>query len=57
MNLYSVAITKLVKLANDGHELLSVTDDAVTLTKGDRIAVIDRFGRVSWFDKQDKDGE
>lgn len=45
INLSRVAIVKLVRLANRGHELLNTSKDSITLIKNGDEATIDQWGR------------
>lgn len=45
---------KIVKLANQGHELLSTSKDSVTLTKNGDEATIDTWGNVTWVMKNER---
>ena len=54
INLGRVAIVKLVRLANQGHELLNTSKDSVTLTKNGDEATIDQWGKVTWVMKDER---
>lgn len=54
INLGRVAIVKLVRLANQGHELLNTSKDSVTLTKNGDEATIDQWGKVTWVMKNER---
>lgn len=47
INLSSVAIVKIVMLANQGYELLSTSKDSVALIKNGDEATIDALGKVT----------
>lgn len=54
INLSRIAIVKIVKLANQGHELLSTSKDGVTLIKNGDEATIDAYGKVTWVMKNER---
>ncbi len=54
INLSRIAIVKIVRLANQGHELLNTSKDGVTLTKNDDEATIDTWGKVTWVMKNER---
>lgn len=54
INLSRVAIVKIVKLANQGHELLNTSKDSITLIKNGDEATIDAYGRVTWVMKNER---
>lgn len=54
INLSRVAIVKIVKLANQGHELLNTSKDSVTLIKNGDEATIDTWGKVTWVMKNER---
>lgn len=54
INLSRVAIVKIVKLANQGHELLNTSKDGVTLTKNGDEATVDQWGNVAWVMKNER---
>lgn len=54
INLSRVAIVKLVKLANQGYELLNTSKDSVTLIKNGDEATIDQWGKVTWVMKNER---
>lgn len=54
INLSRVAIVKLVKLANQGHELLNTLKDSVTLIKNGDEAAFDQCGKVTWVMKNER---
>lgn len=45
---------KIVKLANQGHELLNTSNDSVTLIKNGDEATIDQWGKVTWVMKNER---
>lgn len=54
INLSRVAIVKLVKLANQGYELINTSKDSVTLIKNGDEATIDTWGKVTWVMKNER---
>ena len=54
INLSRVAIVKIVRLANQGHELLNTSKDSVTLIKNGDEATIDTWGKVTWVMKNER---
>lgn len=54
INLSRVAIVKLVKLANQGYELISTSKDSVTLIKNGDEATIHQWGGVTWVMKNER---
>ena len=54
INLSRVAIVKIVRLASQGHELLSTSKDSVTLIKNGDEATIDNWGKVTWVMKNER---
>ena len=54
INLSRIAIVKLVRLANQGYELLSTPKDSVTLSKNGNEATIHELGGVVWVMKNER---
>lgn len=54
INLSRIAIVKIVRLANQGHELLNTSKDSVTLIKNGDEATIDNWGNVTWVMKNER---
>lgn len=54
INLSRVAIVKIVRLANQGRELLNTSKDSVTLIKNGDEATIDNWGKVTWAMKNER---
>ena len=56
IKLSRIAIVKIVRLANQGHELLNTSKDSVTLIKNGDEATIDQWGKVTLVMKNERKG-
>lgn len=54
INLSRIAIVKIVRLANQGRELLNTSKDSVALIKNGDDATIDQWGNVTWVMKNER---
>lgn len=54
INLSRVEIVKIVKLANQGSELLNTSKDSVAPIKSGDEATIDQWGKVTWVMKNER---